>query len=43
LVAGRSEQDVIDIGYSPKQVRISIGLEDVDCLLEDLESALKLI
>lgn len=43
LVAGRSEQDVIDIGYSPKQVRISVGLEDVDCLLEDLESALKLI
>lgn len=36
-----SEQELIDAGASPELIRLSIGIEDVDDLLYDLDQALK--
>ncbi len=41
VIAGKTKQEVVDMGYAPGLIRISIGLEDVDCILEDLDNALK--
>lgn len=43
VIVGHTKQEVIDMGYAPGLVRISIGLEDVDCLLDDLDNALKTV
>jgi cystathionine beta-lyase/cystathionine gamma-synthase len=43
LVCGRSDQEVLDAGYSTKYLRISIGLENADELIEDLDNALKYV
>ena len=42
-IAGNTREQVITMGYDPGLVRISIGLEDVDCLIEDLDYALKTV
>jgi OAH/OAS sulfhydrylase len=36
-----SEKDLIDAGVTPDQIRLSIGIEDVDDLIYDLDQALK--
>lgn len=36
-----SDQQLIDCGISPSMVRISVGIEHIDDILEDLENALK--
>jgi len=36
-----SEQEQIDSGVSPDYVRISVGIEDVEDIIEDLDQALK--
>jgi len=36
-----SEQDQKDAGVTPDQIRLSIGIEDVEDLIDDLEQALQ--
>lgn len=36
-----SDQQLIDCGISPSMVRMSVGIEHIDDILEDLENALK--
>ena len=43
VIAGNTKQQVIDMGYAPGLIRISIGLEDADCILDDLDNALKAV
>jgi methionine-gamma-lyase len=38
-----SDQEMRDAGFDPGMIRLSVGLEDVDDLIQDLREALKLV
>ena len=40
---GLPEETRVKLGITPSLIRLSVGIEDVDDLLEDLEQALKAI